>query len=273
MIINKKRIRYLILILLILFGISSFFKLQQKMFFHPTHDKEAYKELEQIEIAEKININDKLYGWLIHNSVNEKAPLLIFFGGNMQNSSNTCLNIIKEEIKYFGKYNILIIYYPGYGISLGTPSNKTMFKMAKEVYDYALTRKDVDKDKICVLGFSIGTGVATYLASERDIDGLILIAPYDKALSLYNNCLNIFHGPLKILARYKFESIKYAKDVKVSPLIFSSYDDEVIDYNLSVNLSNYFSNIYEFVTLDNVGHNEYFSQKIVLEKIKGYLSK
>lgn len=145
--------------------------------------------------------------------------------------------------------------------------------MAKEVYDYALTRKDVDKDKICVLGFSIGTGVATYLASERDIDGLILIAPYDKALSLYNNCLNIFHGPLKILARYKFESIKYAKDVKVSPLIFSSYDDEVIDYNLSVNLSNYFSNIYEFVTLDNVGHNEYFSQKIVLEKIKGYLSK
>ena len=89
--------------------------------------------------------------------------------------------------------------------------------MAKEVYDYALTRKDVDKDKICVLGFSIGTGVATYLASERDIDGLILIAPYDKALSLYNNCLNIFHGPLKILARYKFESIKYAKDVKNSP--------------------------------------------------------
>lgn len=112
MIINKKRIRYLILILLILFGISSFFKLQQKMFFHPTHDKEAYKELEQIEIAEKININDKLYGWLIHNSVNEKAPLLIFFGGNMQNSSNTCLNIIKEEIKYFGKYNILIMNLP-----------------------------------------------------------------------------------------------------------------------------------------------------------------
>lgn len=104
----KIKLRCFILILLILFSISSFFKLQQKMLFHPTHDEDAYKELEQIKIAEKININDKLYGWFIHNEeskLNEKAPLLIFFGGNMQNSSNTCVNLIKD-LKYFKGYNL-----------------------------------------------------------------------------------------------------------------------------------------------------------------------
>ena len=48
-----------------------------------------------------------------------------------------------------------------------------------------------EKDKIVVLGFSIGTGVANYVTSEKDPHGLILVAPYDRALSLYNNAINI----------------------------------------------------------------------------------
>lgn len=268
----KKKYRILILVLLILFSLSSFFKFQQKMFFHPWHDEDAYSELEQTEIAEKVIINNKLQGWLIHNSVKEKAPLLIFFGGNMQNSSNTCLNFINEnKLKCFSDYNLLIIDYPGYGKSGGVPSDKSMFKMAIDTYNYVLTREDVDKEKICILGYSIGTGVATYLAAQKNVNGLILVAPYDEALSLYNNYLNIFHGPLKLLARYKFESLKYARDVKVSPLIFSSYDDEVINYNLSINLSKYFHDIYKMNVLENVGHNDYFKQEIVLNEIKEYL--
>lgn len=65
-----------------------------------------------------------------YNTDQQQAPLLIFFGGNAQNSSNTCLNFLHaDKYKYFEGYNLMIIDYPGYGLSDGTPSDKTMFNL------------------------------------------------------------------------------------------------------------------------------------------------
>ena len=162
--------------------------------------------------------------------------------------------------------------YPGYGLSDGKPSDKTMFESALKVYDYACNLDYVDKNNIVILGYSIGTGVATYVASQRNVNGLMLIAPYDEALSLYNNAINIFHGPLKALAKYKFDSLHYSQSVTVSPLIITSYDDEVINYKFSLNLANHFKNTYKTVVLNNnVKHNDYFLQESVLEDIYNYL--
>jgi hypothetical protein len=105
------------------------------------------------------------------------------------------------------------------------------------------------------------------------VNGLILIAPYDQALSLYNNAINIFHGPLKLLAKYKFDSLSYSKDIDTEVQIITSLDDEVINYTLSQNLSNNFKNHKDIIILNNnVRHNDYFSQFIVLDTIKKYLS-
>jgi dienelactone hydrolase len=129
----------------------------------------------------------------------------------------------------------------------------------------------VDKDKIVVMGYSLGTGVATYVASQKEVNGLILVAPYDCALNLCNNVLNIFHGPLKLLARYDFDSISYAKDVKTLPLIITSKSDEVINCELSLNLSKHFPIVPEFLLLDYVGHDYYFDQSTTLRCINRYL--
>lgn len=197
---------------------------------------------------------------------------MIFFGGNSQNSSNTCINFLKNDTyKYFEGYNLMIIDYPGYGLSEGNPSDKTMFEAGLKIYDYAHTLNCVYTNNIVVLGYSIGTGVATYVASQRDVNGLILVAPYDEALSLYNDTCNIFHGPLKLLAKYKFKSISYAPEVKVAPLIFTSYADEVIDYNFTLNLVTYFNKVEQTIVLEDVTHNGYFSQEVVLNGIYDYL--
>lgn len=167
----------------------------------------------------------------------------------------------------------MVIDYPRYGLSEGKTSDKTMFDAALKVYDYAITLDSVDKNNIIIMGYSIGTGVATYVASQRDVNGLILLAPYDKALSLYNDTLNIFYGPLKLLARYKFDSESYAKNVNVSPLIITSYNDEVINYTHSINLSKSFNNVEEIIILEDITHNEYISQVNVWSKIYDYLQK
>lgn len=268
---------FIICSILIIFSITILL-VQPSLFFFPWHDENSYSMLLKERDFEEIEINNNgkmLSGWLKHNTYENQAPLLIFFGGNAQNSSNTCANFLNNNVfRYFEGYNIMIIDYPGYGLSDGKPSDKTMFEAALKIYDYASKLEYVDINNIIVLGYSIGTGVATYVASERNVNGLILVAPYDQALSLYNDNINIFYGPLKLLARYKFDSIQYAKNVMVLPLIITSYDDEVINYKFSLNLSKYFKDTEQLVVLDNnVKHNDYFLQERVLEEIAKYLQK
>lgn len=270
------QISIIILVFIIISFIAIVLYVQPSFFFYNWHDEVSYNQLLKEESFEEIRIDNNgklLDGWLKYNTNQDKSPLLIFFGGNAQNSSNTCYSFLKNDIyKYFEGYNVMIIDYPGYGLSEGTTSDKTMFNAALKIYDYASNLDYVDKDNIVVLGYSIGTGVATYLSSQRDVNGLILISPYDEALSLYNDTFNIFHGPLKLLARYKFDSKYYAQSVNVSPLIITSYDDEVINYKYTLNLTKYFNTTDKIIVLDNdVKHNDYFSQEEVLKNIYDYL--
>ena len=273
----KKKIEIIILTILISFIIYFIYSIQEKMFFHPWHDTNSYNRLLTEENVKEINIDNngkKLHGWIKINNTNEVVPLLIMFLGNAENSSNTLTYFIDtNKFQYFNNYNVMMIDYPGYGLSEGTTSDTTMFKSAEKIYDYAYSLDYVDKDNIVIMGYSIGTGVATYLSSIRDVKGLILLAPYDQALSLYNYNVNIFYGPMKLLMRYKFESIKYAKNVKVNPLIITSYDDEVINYKFTHNLAKYFNGIDDLITLEGVHHSGYYSNQIVLDNISDYLNK
>lgn len=266
----------LVIIALIFICIITILSIQETAFFHPWHDERSYAELLKIQDFKEIKIDNDgnlIHGWFYDNlKTNKEAPLLLFFGGNAQNSSNTCLSFLVSNIyQYFEGYNFMIVDYPSYGLSEGKISDVTMFNTALATYDYACNLEQVDEKKIVVMGYSIGTGVATYTASKRDVNGLILLSPYDEALSLYNETLNIFHGPLKTLAKYKFKSIEYASNVKVAPIIFTSYTDEVIKYKHSLNLIKYFKNVEDTVILDDVRHAYYFNQQEVLEKIRTYL--
>lgn len=244
-------------------------------FFYPHQDISAFNELKTIPKMEKVTIkgdnNEIFSGWFVKN-INKKAPLIIFFDGNGQCAATTCDSFNKNNYwSNFAGYNFLMIDYPGYGQSNKTPSEKFIFKMALATYDCAISRVDVDRSNIVVIGYSIGTGDATYLASQRDINGLILLAPFDEGLSLYNSQLNIFHGPLELLAMYNFKSIEYAKDVKVSPLIIASTDDKTISYTQSQKLSNCFSLKPKFCLLNGFDHNDFLGNGQVKKLMSTYL--
>ena len=276
---NKKgKIIFIILAILvsILILICAWNFFQASMFFHPWHDYDSYKKLQELDEFKEIKIkNDTvdLSGWFWDIQKKDKAPLVIYFTGNAQNSSNNMYNYyLSGNIKeVFGDYNLMIVDYPGYGISKGKPSDVSMFTASEYVFDYAIQMSEVDKDNIVIMGYSIGTGVATYCASVKDAKGLILIAPYDNALSLYNDAINIFHGPLKGLARYKFDSKTYAESVKEPTLIITSKKDQMINYNHSLDLSKHFSNLKDVIVLEGISHENYIKEPKTLELITEFL--
>lgn len=276
---KKKIIYVLISIVLIIILIIGWNKLQEYIFFHPWNDMISYKKLQDIDEFKEIKIkNDEvnLSGWFWNIGNKEgKNPLVIFFGGNAQNSSNTLYNYYQSKTMkdVFGNYNLLLIDYPGYGMSKGKPSDDSMFIASKYIFEYATKMNEVNIDNIVIMGYSIGTGVASYCASENDASGLILVAPYDKALSLYNDAIDSFHGSVASLVKYSFDSSTYAENVTEPTLIFTSKKDEVINYKHSLDLAGHFSKLDDVVILDNVNHNGYFSQTEVLNTITNFLNK
>lgn len=195
--INKIEIIIIVAMLLVVFYIA-WNKLQEELFFHPWNDLVSYKKLKQIDEFKEIEIKSpefNLSGWFWNIQGEEKAPLVIFFTGNAQNSSNTMYNYYQNGVMrdVLENYNLMIVDYPGYGMSSGKPSDDSMFVASGVIFNYATRMEEVDADNIVIMGYSIGTGVASYCASKENAKGLILVAPYDKALSLYNDSVDSFH--------------------------------------------------------------------------------
>ncbi|MCI8408364.1 MAG: alpha/beta hydrolase [Lachnospiraceae bacterium] len=274
----RKRVPQTIAIIL-LFAFALFAAIiyygQEMLMFYPTNSKESNTYLSKRDSYEKILITGKngerYSGWL-HKNENSKKTIL-YCGGNAQSSAATMRDYDMDKLwDSFLDYNFLMIDYPGYGESEGKPSEKTIFSMMEQVYAY-VNGNDTLNEQIIIMGFSIGTGPAVYISSKYNVDGLILLAPYDEARSLYNRYINIFHGPFSSFIRNPFKSKEYAKQVKTVPLIIASKDDEVIPYELSVNLAKSFKQIPTFITMEGLHHNEILSDSMAIGEIQQYLTK
>ena len=170
----------------------------------------------------------------------------------------------------FDGYHFAYVDYPGYGKSEGMASERSFKDMGLTVYDSLMNRDDVNR--ITLMGYSIGTGVANYAASERQPAGLILMAPYADGYDLYNGYADIFHGPLKALVSFKMKSVKFAEKVDIKPLLLASKADQEIPYDSSVRLFERYKKGCNFVTVDEIGHNDFWKSQEVLDEIEKYLA-
>jgi hypothetical protein len=76
--------------------------------------------------------------------------------------------------------NVIMPEYPGFGLSDGRPSESGCYQAAESVYDYILSRKDLDPGSLIAAGWSVGGGAATDLACRHPLAGLILFGTSTK---------------------------------------------------------------------------------------------
>lgn len=177
-------------------------------------------------------------------SSNLDAPLMIYFGGNADDATKILLHV-----KDINDFDIVSFNYRGYVKSNGNPSQKALFSDALKIYD-----KFAKNKKVVLIGRSLGTGVATYLASKRDILGLILITPYDSIASIAKKKYPIF--PIDFLLKHKFESDKYMQNItKPVGLIEVQNDTIVTKYHFD-KIKEKVSNLALHVKLENTTHAE-----------------
>jgi pimeloyl-ACP methyl ester carboxylesterase len=82
-----------------------------------------------------------------------------------------------DDFQGVASFDVYILEYPGYADRAGAPSQSSLFRAAAEGLGLLGTNQPV-----YVLGESLGTGVAAYLAGTYPdrVAGLILLSPYNR---------------------------------------------------------------------------------------------
>lgn len=230
-----------IVILVCYVGIASYLYINQRNFLYfPSSDVLQNSE-QKLEISSE---DLTLRGWVV-NEGNQNA--ILYFGGNAEQPETN----IADFKELFPNHTLYFINYRGYGESDGLPTEEGIYSDALTIYDVV----SQNHNQITVIGRSLGTGVATYLVTNRNVDKLILIEPYDSLVNIAQGIYPIF--PMNLLMKDKFDSASRAHEITIPTLIIKAENDEVIPSASTDRLVACFRMIEpEIVTVDNASHND-----------------
>lgn len=199
---------------------------------------------------------------------------MIYFGGNAENVS-----VYLEQLEQFPKASFYLVNYPGYNGSVGKPTEKTVLQNALATYDYLVDECGISSDSIYLIGRSIGSSVAAFVATQRRMKGLILVTPFDNLFNVAKSITSFLFRPFLWTIRSHFNTIKYLESVNIRIMVIFAESDEVIPQASMNKLSRFLTDRASINVVTNANHqnisdfNEYCSmiKDFILERKRGTL--
>ncbi len=188
-----------------------------------------------------------LRGWLVKAGAG-RAPLVVFYGGNAEELS------WQMSEPWPAGWSLALVNYRGYGESGGRPSEAALCADALVVFDALARRPDVDAGRIVLVGRSLGSGVATYVAAERPVAAVVLVSPYDSMTAVARRHYPWL--PVGLLLKHPFDSAARAPEVRVPLLAIAGGRDRIIPADHSRRLVAAWGGPKRFVELDEADHND-----------------
>lgn len=250
LIVSHKLVSVLILVLFLYFCLCLLiFLFQEKLIFFPQKLDKSYNfefngDFEEVNITTDENL--QLHG-LLFKAENTKGLIFYLHGnaGSLASWGNVA------DVYTSLNYDVFILDYHGFGKSEGKiKSLDKLYRDIQQVYD-EVTGKYEEKNVI-LLGYSIGTGLASKLSADNNAKLLILQAPYYNLKDVVRHKVRIIPT---FLLRYKLTNIDNLKHCQLPVYIFHGDEDEVIYYESSLKLKKELGDKIQLITLKHMGHN------------------
>jgi len=179
-----------------------------------------------------------------------RRTLILGFGGNAWNA--------QEVAEYLHKAcpeaHVVAFHYRGYRPSTGSPSADALLADAPLALHAAAAR--VQPDRTVIVGFSIGSGVAASLAQNADVDGLILVTPFD---SLKAVAAQLYPWlPVGPFFEHEIDTVEQLRGSRVPVAIVAAERDEIIPPQRTDALREKVSNLALDRTIMAAGHNDIY---------------
>jgi alpha-beta hydrolase superfamily lysophospholipase len=225
--------------------------------------KETVKNSQEIEL----NTNHtRLHGWLVKYQEKTGIPLIIYFGGQGDEISS-----VVEVSERFTGCDFLAYNYRGYGLSRGQPSEQGIFEDSLAIYDDITAQNITDKDNIIVMGRSLGTGVAVYLAQQRKVKALILVSPYDSITSVAQEKLPFI--PVGLINHNPFDSLSRISNIQCPLLMIIAGNDMMITNWHSQKIFKNYQGPKSSIIIKNKGHNDLMTDELYWKAIQEFLNR
>ena len=213
---------FLIAIALLVFGVNRALGVAQRSLMYPRPDAPASPPpLPPGSLSFAIGPDRDVEAWFLRPPAEgSHFPLLIFMHGNGELIDHWLPAF--EELSRRG-IGVLLVEYPGYGRSGGTPNQGSITETVASAYDVAVEIAGVDRKAIIAYGRSLGGGAACQLAMIRPISGLILESTFTSLPALASRL-----GFPGFLVQDRFPNLEVISTLKIPLMVIHGEHDELI---------------------------------------------
>lgn len=210
-----------------------------------------------LEMEDKSRVN-----YLVFEPRDSSKGVVLYFHGNAGNLDRW--GKMHKDFTSRG-YTFWVMDYPGYGKSGGSPSEQAMYDMAKLFYQKLL--ETYKEKELIIYGRSLGSAVASYLASKTEAQQLILETPFNNMETVFKSKIPV---PIALNLDYKFPNDEHIHWIEFPITIFHGTKDKVVPYESATQLKKELKVSDQFITIKGGGHKNlrtYKQYQEALDKI------
>ncbi|MDF1677467.1 MAG: alpha/beta fold hydrolase [Legionellaceae bacterium] len=241
----------------IILGPLLLYLLQRALIYAPskiTPSRQAFKaeDMQHIRLITQDSI--PLNAWYKPSSAQQ--PTFIIFHGNAGHIGGR-MSLARQLLAQ--GFGVLLLEYRGYGGNPGRPTEQGLYQDARAGMDF-LKQQDIPTQQIVLYGESLGTGVATKMASEHPKScALILQSPYTTLNALRKH----HYAWLPIEPWDKFNSLERITSIRMPLLVLHGTEDKVVPYEEGEVLFSAANMPKQWVALKGKGHSNLWTPQFV----------
>ena len=152
-------------------------------------------------------------------------------------------------------FGVFLLEYRGYGGNPGSPTETGLYDDARTAMHF-LQKQGIPLDQIVVYGESLGTAVATQVATEYPVGCVVLQSPLTSMSSLAR-----LHYPwLPIKPIDKYDSLSRITQIHTPLLVLHGKSDTLVPFDEGNTLFTNANETKTFIAIENKGHSDLWDQ-------------
>jgi pimeloyl-ACP methyl ester carboxylesterase len=165
------------------------------------------------------------------NGDNSQRKVVLYLHGNVGNNRRSLYQT--KSLRGFDM-DLFLVDYRGFGKSEGTLEEEDhLTEDLQDVYEYLREELGYREENITVVGYSLGSGPASFLAAENDPGNVVLVAPYTSLTDMKNEFFWMFPD---LLMRYPMDNHHRLAESNAPVTILHGTDDELIPFRMAEEL-------------------------------------
>ncbi|MFZ4857824.1 MAG: alpha/beta hydrolase [Desulfuromonadaceae bacterium] len=166
-------------------------------------------------------------GYGVYWNGKKGSPVVLFFhgsGGHVYDWEG-----LRESLEC-SYIHILLVEYPGYGVSEGKASEEGMLDAGRGAMEWLMRDQGIPENQVIVFGYSLGGGIASQIVLEYRVMGLVLLSTFSSMCAAAAHRLAWLPSWLvEYLFQYhSFDTLRRLPDIGVPVLVIHGECDDTI---------------------------------------------